>query len=211
MRKSLLYFTGWFLLIALKFYYISYFALRYFNLSSWNKQFGPILTMHISFGIIAILSGPFQFFPSIRKKNPRIHRITGRIYLLSILIASISAIYLAIFDGIIKNGRFTFGVGLLGLAMAWLLTCGMAFWAVKHRNFVQHREWMVKSYVVTCGFTTYRIFGDTIRDYFQFSDAVDMSGIMAWACWSVPLLITEVILQAKKINNTHMESGIRGS
>ena len=106
---------------------------------------------------------------------------------------------------------FTFGVGLLGLAMAWLLTGGMAFWAVKHRNFVQHREWMVKSYVVTCGFTTYRIFGDTIRDYFQLSDAVDMSGIMAWACWSVPLLITEVILQAKKINNTLMESGIRGS
>ena len=211
MKKSPLYVAGWILLIALNFYYISYFALRYFNLSSWNKQFGPILTMHISFGIIAILSGPFQFFPSIRKKNPRIHHITGRIYLLSILIASISAIYLAIFDAIIKKGMFTFGVGLLGLAMAWLLTCGMAFWAVKNRNFVQHREWMVKSYVVTCGFTTYRIFGDTIRDYFQFSDAVDMSGIMASACWSVPLLITEVILQAKKINNTYMESGISGS
>jgi hypothetical protein len=46
-----------------------------------------------------------------------------------------------------------FGAGLLGLAAAWFLTSAMAFLAVKNRNFVQHREWMVKSYVVTCGFT----------------------------------------------------------
>jgi hypothetical protein len=56
-----------------------------------------------------------------------------------------------------------------------------------------------KSYVVTCGFTTFRIFAVTLNSYIQLDYSKEMSGIMAWACWSVPLLVTEVFLQAKKI------------
>jgi len=154
--------------------------------------------------MIAILLGPFQFFPSIRKKHPRSHRLTGRFYLLSVIIAAMTAIILAINHNIIVQHRIIFGTGLLVLAAAWLLTSGMAFWAIKNRNFVQHREWMIKSYVVTCGFTTFRIFAVTLNSYIQLDYNKDISGIMAWACWSVPLLLTEVLLQAKKINKLNV-------
>jgi uncharacterized membrane protein len=199
MTKKILYFLGWTLLISINIYFVYNFPLKHFNYKAWSESFGPLLTIHIVFGMIAILIGPFQFFQSIRKRYPRIHRLTGRIYLVSVLIAAIAATILAINHNIIVQHRIVFGTGLLGLAAAWFLTSGMAFWAIKTRNFVQHREWMVKSYVVTCGFTTFRIFSVTLNSYIQLDYNKDMSGIMAWACWSVPLLVTEVLLQAKKI------------
>jgi uncharacterized membrane protein len=199
MTKKLFYYLVWILIISINIYFVYNFPFKHFNYSSWNKPFGPTLTTHIIFGMIAILIGPLQFFSSIRKKYPYYHRLTGRVYLLSVTIAAAIAFYLAIAHNIMDQKRYTFGTGLLGLGSAWLLTSGMAFWAIKNRNFVQHREWMIKSYVVTCGFTTFRIFAITLNSYFQLDYRKDMSGIMAWACWAVPLLMTEVILQSKKI------------
>ena len=144
MAKRLFYFLGWTLLIAVNIYFVYNFPIKHFNYKAWNEPFGQLLTIHIVFGMIAILVGPFQFFPSIRKRYPYIHRLTGRLYLLSVLIAAIVAIILAINHNIIVEHRNVFGTGLLGLATAWLLTSGMAFWSIKIRNFVQHREWMIK-------------------------------------------------------------------
>ena len=199
MAKKTFATIAWTLIILVNFYFIYQFPFRHFNRESWNEPFGPLLTVHILFGTLAILAGPFQFFPAIRKKHPRIHRTTGRIYLVSVLMAAIAATILAIADDILVQHRLVFGVGLLGLAAAWFVTSGMAYRAVRIRNFVQHREWMVKSYVVTCGFTTFRIFAVTIARYFEIDYKQEMSNIMAWACWSIPLLITEAWLQAKKL------------
>jgi hypothetical protein len=202
MTKKILYFFAWTFLISINIYFVYNFPIKHFNYKAWSEPFGPLLITHIVFGMIAILFGPFQFFPSVRKKYTQIHRMTGRIYLVSVLIAAIAATILSISHNIIVQHRIIFGTGLLGLAVAWFLTSGMAFWAIKNKNFGQHREWMIKSYVVTCGFTTFRIFAVTINNYIQLDYNNEMSGIMAWACWSVPLLVTEVILEAKKIRKT---------
>lgn len=199
MKKQHVYYGVWGLIIAVNLYYIYNFPLNYFNAEALQATFGPMLIIHIIFGMTAILIGPFQFFPSIRKKYTRIHRLSGRIYLLAILIGALSAIWLAIFDRIMVREQFIFATGILGLAAAWLITSGMALWSVKKRNFEQHREWMVRSYVVTCGFTTFRIVAININQFIQL-DGREMGDIMAWACWAVPLLVTEVILQARKIN-----------
>ncbi|PHN01356.1 DUF2306 domain-containing protein [Flavilitoribacter nigricans] len=198
MKKQ--YYLGiWGLIIAVNFYYIYNFPLNYFNVEAWQAAFGPMLITHIVFGLIAIVVGPFQFFPSIRKKHPHFHRLSGRVYLFSILIASIAAIWLAVFHKILVDKHYIFALGGIGLAVAWLTTSGMALWAVKKRQFDQHREWMVRSYVVTCGFTTFRIVAVNLNAYIQM-DGFVIGDIMAWACWAVPLLFAEVILQARKIN-----------
>src|SRR5579871_2570478 len=146
----------WVLIIAINLYFVYNFPLKYFNSKAFNQPFGHVLLVHIIFGMIAILIGPFQFFPSLRKKYSKFHRFTGRVYLISVLVAAIAAIFLGVGDALLTQHDVVFGTGLLGLALAWLVTSGMAFWAIKNRNFVQHREWMVKTYVVTCGFTTFR-------------------------------------------------------
>jgi hypothetical protein len=198
MKKTLASPVLWFLVIAINVYYIYNYPLKHFNSKSFSEPFGHLLTVHIVFGMVAILIGPLQFVSGLRNKYPHIHRFTGKVYLVSVLIASICAILLAVNDNIRTRHEIIFGTGMLGLASSWLVTTGMAFWAVKSRNFVQHREWMVRSYVVTCGFTTYRIIASTLSASLL-KNVDGLSDIMAWACWSVPLLFTEALIQFGKL------------
>ena len=153
---------GWAIVIAVSLYFINDSALNYFNYDqdhyggAW--PFAPFLLMHIVFGMIALLLGPFQFFPSIRKKYVKTHHTIGKIYLCAILLAGSASLYLAVAKILAVDHAPTFGIGLMGLALAWFLTAGMAYWSVRHKNFVQHREWMVRSYVVTTAFASFRLF-----------------------------------------------------
>jgi Predicted membrane protein (DUF2306) len=61
-----------------------------------------------------------------------------------------------------------------------------------------HREWMVRSYVVTFAFVTFRVFNDYPPMMNWLPDA-DRSNVLIWACWALPLLVTEVILQLRRM------------
>ena len=204
MRTRILSLSGWAIVWSLALYFIYTNALRYFNpnfeiYTPDFSPFAPFIVIHVAGGIVAILLGPLQFFGSLRRSKPRLHRFIGKTYLITVLISAISAVYLAVFDNLMRKGDFGFGTGALGMAAAWFITAGMAYWAIRNRNFVQHREWMVRSYVVTSNFVIFRLmfYGLMGMESFPFKD--ELGGVTAWASWSVPLLITEWILQAKKI------------
>jgi uncharacterized membrane protein len=220
MTKKLISFGGWAIVIAASFYFLYNNALHYFAYNSADyspagfwPHFAPWLLIHIIGGMVALVLGPFQFISSLRKKHPLIHRTTGKIYLVSILIGAVASLYLSINKVIVNENDLVFGSGLAGLALAWLVTSGMAYWAVRSKNFVQHREWMVRSFVVTCGFTSFRLLDRILTEQFH-TDPSATGNIMSWACWAVPLMVTEVFLQGIKIrkgniamNNKKTDSG----
>ena len=194
--------TGWALLMLLSLFIIYNNAFRYFNFSSPAysddlKPFAGVLIIHISAGMIALLTGPLQFIKSLRKKYIRLHRITGRVYMGCVLIGGTSGLYLAIFHLILTVHYVTFGTGLSCLSIAWLTTSGMGLSAVLHKNFQQHRELMIRSYTVTCAFTTFRLLFALIENVLPV-EKIDAYNICSWSCWAVPLLVVEVILQSKK-------------
>ena len=91
-----------------------------------------------------------------------------------------------------------YGVGLTGLATAWLTTTAFAFLAIKRRKIELHREWMIRSAVVTFAFVWFRIaLGTTIA--FNIGTMPERCVFAAWSCWSIPLSITEVIIQRKRL------------
>ena len=92
----------------------------------------------------------------------------------------------------------TFAAGLFGLAVAWLLTSGMALASIRKRNFEQHKQWMVRSYVTTVAFISFRLVDD-LMGYYGLRSSTDRQEILSWACWAVPLLITEVVLQSRQV------------
>ena len=206
MLSKSLNWLAWTLLMFATLFFIFNNALHYFNLSSpvyaenGIRPFRTIFMIHITGGVVAILTGPWQFISANRAKYTRIHRLTGKIYLTSILISGLCALYLSVFHAILAQKAITFGLGLFFLAVAWLLTSSMAFWSIKKRNFEQHREWMIRSYVVTCGFTFFRVAFGVLGMAIKI-DPGESLNISAWICWSVPLLITEFLLQRKRISN----------
>jgi hypothetical protein len=152
------------------------------------------LIVHIVFGTVALFSGPIQLWLGIADRRVELHRRLGIVYIGAVIVSAIAASVIALSP----SAGWIFGSGLMGLATAWLTTTGLAFLAIKRQLIEQHKEWMVRSYVVTFGFVFFRIGAVAIG---SLSPATQLQGveIMAWACWALPLLATEAILQGRKI------------
>ena len=145
-------------------------------------------------GLIAIAIGPLQFASRIRRDYLPFHRIAGRVYVVAVLTGSIAALGLAWRI----DGSPAYSLGLAGLAVAWLTTTLMAFVAIRRKNLEQHRQWMVRSYVVTFAFVTFRLSDDAMRAAHILTEN-ERSNILAWACWALPLLVTELVLQGRAV------------
>jgi uncharacterized membrane protein len=151
------------------------------------------LLAHISSGMVALLIGPFQFSRWLRKRFLPLHRVMGRVYLIAVLCGAIAALGLSLTT---PDGR-AWSVGLQGLILAWLTTSGMAYYAIRQRQIEVHQEWMVRSYVVTFAFVTFRILYD-VPPMSHLGPINERSITDIWACWAIPLLATEVILQLRR-------------
>ncbi len=144
-------------------------------------------------GIVAILIGPFQFSERLRNNYLTIHRRMGYVYLTMVLIGGISGGVLAMTSQV----NLTYTMGLFGLAIAWLLTSGMALFFILKRKIEQHKEWMIRSYVVTFAFVIFRLFVDLL-EFYEIADNADRLALMSWACWAIPLLLLEPMLQYRR-------------
>jgi uncharacterized membrane protein len=158
----------------------------------WSRR--AILLVHSPSGLVALLIGPFQFSRRLRQRNLQLHRMLGRTYLIAVLCGSLAGMGLAV--------TTTFGViwgfSLFCLALAWI-TCGaMAFYAIKLRQIAVHQEWMVRTYIVTFGFVTFRLlndYGPTSR----LGAPGQRQDVYIWASWVVPLMAAEVIMQLRRM------------
>lgn len=175
-------------------------ALPYFGLDKetfgryWDFKW-PLIG-HISGGLIALAIGPFQFWKIFRNKFMTTHRWLGRIYLTAILIGTISSTYLAWTSGIRVN--FSWAFGLQGLAFAWITTASMAYISVVRGLILQHKEWMIRSYVVTFAFVTFRWLNDSQIAHQLMTKFEERGPTLIWLSWTIPLLITEIVLSWKK-------------
>jgi uncharacterized membrane protein len=152
------------------------------------------LLAHISSGMVALLIGPFQFSRWLRQRYLQLHRVMGHVYLIAVLCGSIGALALSITT---PDGR-PWGFGLQGLILAWITTAGMAYYAIRQRQIQVHQEWMVRSYVVTFAFVTFRLLYD-VPPMSRLGPPNERGITYIWACWALPLLATEVILQLRRM------------
>src|SRR5215472_17266509 len=154
------------------------------------------LLMHMTGGVVALLTGPWQFWTGLRARFVRLHRWTGRLFLCGVAVGSVGAVRMAIGT----SSGWAFGVSLFGLALAWVTTAGMAYYAILKRRIQVHREWMVRTYVVTFAFVTFRVFSD-FGPTSRLQPYNDVLVTMGWASWVLPLLVTEVILQLRRMRS----------
>jgi len=164
-----------------------------YNAQQYAGRRGALL-VHIVFGTVALFSGPIQLWLGIADRRMSLHRRLGIIYMGAVTVSAIAAYVIALSP----SAGWVFGSGLMGLATAWLTTIGLAFLAIKRQLYDQHREWMIRSYVVTFGFVFFRI-GATAIGALAPDSRLPGVQAMAWACWALPLLVTEAILQGRKI------------
>ena len=174
------------------------FVFPYFRLTP--EALGPYVAkrvwilMHIIGGSIALILGPFILGSGLRRTRMQLHRKIGMAYMVSGGFSSVAAFYLAAHTEV----NWVFGMGLSGLAIAWITTTGLAFISIKKRLITQHKEWMIRSYVTTFGFVSFRILVGVLT-VANVGTLIDRLTAASWFCWAFPLLLTELILQGKKV------------
>jgi len=180
------------LLFALKFIIGE---LKYFSFNEellgryWSIKW--ILMGHLAGGILALIIGPFQFWKGFREKYMKLHRNLGRIYLIAILIGGLCSIYLAWTTALAIH--WTWAVSLQALAIAWLGTAFMAYRSVMKKRIVLHKEWMIRSYVVTFAFVLFRWIVD-LPFIVELGNFIERAPTVGWLAWAVPLFITEMVI-----------------
>jgi uncharacterized membrane protein len=141
-----------------------------------------LLIPHTLAGMIALLAGPLQFSSRFRKRHLKVHRVLGRLYVISVFVGGFTGITLA-------AGR----PGLPGTAMqatAWIVCTTAAFITARNRQIAQHRQWMVRSYAVTFTFVSTRVLNLLPAYWSHLGDTLSAVGVIAFTLAS--LLIVEI-------------------
>jgi uncharacterized membrane protein len=154
----------------------------------------PLLLLHIGCGTLALLLGPLQLWLGLGQRSLGLHRRLGVAYAASVAAGSLAAFALAARTEL----GFVVALGLTGLGVAWLSTTALAVAAVRRGRIAQHREWMIRSYVVTFAFVTFRAFWGLL-DAMGVGTLPEQLAAASWFCWALPLLLTELVLQGRKI------------
>jgi uncharacterized membrane protein len=178
--------------------FVGSFALPYLTLDQqalaryWPRRWW--LLLHIAGGAVALLCGPVQLWLGVTGRTSAAHRTLGLAYVTGVGIGAVAAFYLAAHTDL----GWVFGSGLTGLGVAWVLTTGLAVAAVRRGSIEQHQQWMIRSYVVTFAFVTFRaLFG--LLQAAGVGTLQERLAVSSWFCWAVPLLVTEAILQGRRI------------
>ena len=115
----------------------------------------PILTLiHIMPGLLFMVLGPLQFNATLRARHLRWHRLSGRIFVVCGVVTGISALVMSFAMPAI--GGFNQAAATTLFATFFLFALCKAFWHIRRREVVLHREWMIRAFSVGLAVATIR-------------------------------------------------------
>lgn len=153
-------------------------------------QHRALTLVHILPALLFILLAPLQFVTRIRTRKPRLHRWLGRILICLGLVIGASAMLM----------NFTMAVGgikeisaILVFDLLFLFFLIKGYLAIRRRDIVRHREWMIRMFGIALGVATVRpvmgIFFATAR--LTHLTPHDFFGIAFWIGFTTTLIAAE--------------------
>src|ERR1700683_511046 len=152
-----------------------------------------LLIPHTLAGIFALLIGPINFSSRIRQRHLQLHRVLGRVYVISVFVGAATGVALA-------TGRPGFP-GTSMQAAAWIVCTTAALITARNRQIIQHRQWMARSYAVTFTFVSSRVLNLWPRYWSHLGDSLAAVGVIAFSLAS--LLIVDLGLNWRELTTRH--------
>jgi hypothetical protein len=101
-----------------------------------------ILSTHMMLGVVILVTGFLQFWPSFRRRNRRFHRYIGGVYILAAITSmTLSGLHLLHSGPENTYDNFVFHIGLWIMLLGVLLSLSMAMWALYKKNYAHHLGW----------------------------------------------------------------------
>ncbi len=160
--------------------------------------------LHLAAGAIITLVGPLQLLPGLRARAPAVHRVLGRIYIGSALIAGLGGTLFILLRGTLGGPVMSAGFGIYGV-----LTFGAALLALQHarrREIEAHRRWALRLFALGLSSWLYRLeyslwalFMDMSAHTQNFDGPLDL--VMDFFFYVPTLAVTEVVLRMGKLRD----------
>ena len=136
------------------------------NMQAWNKvlptghvpgdTLGNIaIAIHVLIAAVVTIGGPLQLMAKIRAGFPRFHRWNGRVYIATVVVASISGLFVVWTRS--ANGSF---LQHLTISINAVLILIAAWFALRHavaRRLAEHRRWALRLFLVVSGSWFFRV------------------------------------------------------
>ena len=151
----------------------------------WNVGFYG----HIVFGGIALLIGWTQFSKRLRRRRIGLHRLLGKVYIISALISGCCGVFIAFF----ATGGLSNSIGFALSGSVWLTTTFLAYKAIVKGRIQRHQHFMTYSYAVCFSAVTLRIWLPTFIALTD--DFMTAYRIVGWLSWVPNLIVAYFILQ----------------
>jgi uncharacterized membrane protein len=163
--------------------------------------------IHVFSAIVALLAGFTQFSRQILQQHKQLHRLIGKIYVIDILVVNFPA---GMIMGIYANGGLIGKTAFILLDCLWFWFTYKAYATVRKRDFVSHREYMIRSYALTFSAITLRTWKIILSHAFVI-DLAHLYVIDAWMGFVPNLLIAEWIIRSGRRAKTRPLSAKRNA
>lgn len=165
-------------------YRIAIFGDSLFNNQVW-------VVMHLVGGTFALLLGPFQFWKGFRNRFLKFHKTSGKLYVIGVLLAGVSALRLSLVSYCVPCRISLFILSLLALLSTWF-----AWKTIKAKNIKAHRQFMIRSYICVLAFVMVRV--DNVLPlgfmFGQIEDPIFNRTVNEYFFSFVPLLVAEILM-----------------
>jgi len=159
------------------------------NVDKHPEHFGMVF-VHMLGGTIMLFIGAANLYIGTTNKFFRYHKLLGRTYLIggTLGVAFVVAVLLSTAHK--SSGIFTnMTISLLTLATAWLSSAAMAYRAVRNGKYGEHRDWIIRSYVLAWTFVFCRLFSRVPG-----VESLGGGEAFIWLSWVGPILICELLI-----------------
>lgn len=163
---------------------------HYIHIDHWRIAF----FIHVYASIWVLLAGFTQFSSGIQRRQPRLHRTLGYLYVIDVVIITGPA---GLLMGFYANGGPSSRAAFVLLAMLWIYFTAMAVIKAKQKNFKAHRNFMIRSYALTLSAITLRAWKFAITNTFELPP-MDVYRSVAWLGWVPNILFAEFIIRRKR-------------
>ncbi|MEE6165232.1 MULTISPECIES: DUF2306 domain-containing protein [unclassified Mycolicibacterium] len=169
----------------------------------------PLLVAHVLLAGVAMVCAAGQIWPGLRRRQPKVHRRIGRVYVATAIPAALCAMVI----GAATPFGPILAVSNVALAALWLWFTVDGFSAARRRRFGAHRRQMLRSATLALSIITNRIWTpvlyvclEPLRDsIFGGNDEKYVwlvAGVGAWLGWTLPLLALQLWLRRQPVPAT---------
>jgi len=166
------------------------FKQEYLHITVWRVAF----YVHVFSSVFTLLAGFTQFSDHILKKHRHLHRLIGRIYAYDILLINFPA---GMIMAYYANGHLPSKIAFVILDSLWFWFTLKAVLEARRKNIVAHRQYMIRSYALTCSAIALRTWKLVLSHSFTI-DPLTLYMIDAWMGFVPNLLFAEWLIRRKK-------------